>query len=84
MVSRFGLAGQTLAAVGFGAHTCYNYCMQDDIKQLLQNYHPSQKTVETLRSQKLIIFAGLGYALYKQVFTNADVKSALNEFTRHG
>ncbi len=26
---------------------------------------------------KLIIFAGLGYALYKQVFTNADVKSAL-------
>jgi hypothetical protein len=27
---------------------------------------------------KLIIFAGLGYALYKQVFTNADVKSALN------
>jgi hypothetical protein len=27
---------------------------------------------------KLIIFTGLGYALYKQVFTNADVKSALN------
>lgn len=27
---------------------------------------------------KLIIFAGLGYALYKQVFTNDDVKSALN------
>ena len=26
---------------------------------------------------KLIIFTGLGYALYKQVFTNADVKSAL-------
>jgi hypothetical protein len=27
---------------------------------------------------KLIIFAGLGYALYKQVFTNSDVKSALS------
>ena len=52
------MAGQTLVAVGFTVHTCYNYCMQDDIKQLLQNYHPSQKTVETLRSQKLIIFAG--------------------------
>lgn len=42
----------------FVRQTCYNYYMQDDIKQLLQNYHPSQKTVETLRSQKLIIFAG--------------------------
>ena len=27
---------------------------------------------------KLIIFGGLGYALYKQVFTNADVKDALH------
>jgi guanylate kinase len=43
---------------GLSSHTCYNYYMQDDIIQLLQNYHPSQKTVETLRSQKLIIFAG--------------------------
>ncbi len=32
--------------------------MQDNVKQLLQNYKPSQKTVDTLRSQRLIIFAG--------------------------
>ena len=32
--------------------------MQDDIKQLIQNYHPSQDTVDTLRRQRLVIFAG--------------------------
>ncbi len=32
--------------------------MTDDIKQLIQNYHPSQSAIDTLRRQKLVIFAG--------------------------
>lgn len=32
--------------------------MQDEIKQLLQGYRPSAETVQKLRSQKLVIFAG--------------------------
>lgn len=32
--------------------------MLDEIAQLIQTYKPSQKTVATLRSQRLIIFAG--------------------------
>ena len=32
--------------------------MKDDVNLLFQTYKPSQKTVDTLRSQRLIIFAG--------------------------
>ncbi|QQS20103.1 hypothetical protein IPL85_01450 [Candidatus Saccharibacteria bacterium] len=48
--------------------------MQNNIKQLLQNYHPSNKTIETLRSQKLIIFAGTAGA-GKNAIMNGMLKS---------
>ncbi|PID31107.1 hypothetical protein CSA80_03160 [Candidatus Saccharibacteria bacterium] len=48
--------------------------MQDDIKQLIENYKPSQKTVDTLRSQRLVIFAGTAGA-GKNAIMNGLLKS---------
>lgn len=37
---------------------CYNYCMDEHSKDLIRNYKPSQETIDALRRQRLVIFAG--------------------------
>ncbi|MCA9327234.1 hypothetical protein KDA14_01775 [Candidatus Saccharibacteria bacterium] len=48
--------------------------MDADIKQLIDNYSPSQKSVDTLRQQKLVIFAGTAGA-GKNAIMNGLLKS---------
>jgi guanylate kinase len=49
--------------------------MDENIKQLLSNYKPSQQAIETLRKQRLVIFAGV---------TGSGKNTIMNELLKTG